>query len=75
MPTKLSYVTSLLGILSLAATALAIPQAGLSTSQPLVDLGYATIQGSVVQDRVTGNDHTAFLGVRYAAAPIGERYS
>jgi carboxylesterase type B len=41
---------------------------GLSESAPIVDLGYAKYQGAL---NITSNV-TTFLGIRYAAAPVGD---
>ncbi|KAF7334309.1 COesterase domain-containing protein [Mycena sanguinolenta] len=52
---------------TLAVTALlAVPFA--RAQSPIVDLGYAQYQGAVN----TANNITHFLGVRYAAAPLGD---
>lgn len=56
-----------LTLLSLFSAGLSLV-AGLPTSSPpVVDLGYAQYQG--VFNATT--DQTAFLGIRYAAPPIG----
>ncbi|KAF8969096.1 Alpha/Beta hydrolase protein [Flammula alnicola] len=39
---------------------------------PLVDLGFARYQGILVQDAVTNQTNTNFLGMRFAAPPIGQ---
>ncbi|KAJ7470963.1 alpha beta-hydrolase [Mycena latifolia] len=49
------------------AVLLAIPLANAQTA-PIVDLGYAQYQGTVD----TANNITNFLGIRYAAAPLGD---
>ncbi|KAJ7149815.1 Alpha/Beta hydrolase protein [Mycena crocata] len=41
------------------------------TAQPIVDLGYAQYQGSVDPGNGSGSI-TNFLGIRYAAAPLGD---
>ncbi|KAF4614038.1 hypothetical protein D9613_008113 [Agrocybe pediades] len=61
---------------SLAAAAAFLVQANASppppaASAPIVNLGYAQYQGTVVQDKVTNATHTQFLGIRYAAPPTG----
>ncbi|PPQ80630.1 hypothetical protein CVT25_001636 [Psilocybe cyanescens] len=38
---------------------------------PIVNLGYAQYQGTLLQDKVTNATHTQFLGLRYAAPPTG----
>ncbi|KAJ7125538.1 Alpha/Beta hydrolase protein [Mycena crocata] len=48
-----------------ATVLLAIPIAG--AQAPVIDLGYAQYQGTVN----TANNITNFLGIRYAAAPLG----
>ncbi|PPQ80160.1 hypothetical protein CVT25_001453 [Psilocybe cyanescens] len=45
--------------------------ATVNAAPPIVNLGYAQYQGTVVQDKVTNATHTQFLGVRYAAPPTG----
>ena len=42
-----------------------------STLSNVVDLGYAKYQGTFVQDKETGSTNTQFLGIRFAAPPIG----
>ncbi|KAF8168677.1 Alpha/Beta hydrolase protein [Mycena galopus ATCC 62051] len=49
------------------AVLLTVPFAGAQTS-PIVDLGYAQYQGAVN----TANNISHFLGIRYAAAPLGD---
>jgi hypothetical protein len=49
----------------LALGALSSPVA--SASSPIIDLGYAQYQGSVD----TATNITSFLGIRYAAPPVG----
>ncbi|KAJ6524299.1 Alpha/Beta hydrolase protein [Mycena vulgaris] len=49
------------------AALLAMPLAWAQTA-PIVDLGYAQYQGTVN----TANNITNFLGIRYAAAPLGD---
>ncbi|KAF8168680.1 Alpha/Beta hydrolase protein [Mycena galopus ATCC 62051] len=58
-----------LHLLQTIATAvlLTVPFAGAQTS-PIVDLGYAQYQGAVN----TANNISHFLGIRYAAAPLGD---
>ena len=57
----------------LAAFALCVhaAAAGAPTPTPIVDLGYATYQGILVQDEQTNQTNINFLGVRYAASPTG----
>ena len=56
----------------LAAFALCVYATALAPSpNPIVDLGYATYQGVLVQDAQTNQMNTYFLGVRYAAPPTG----
>ena len=38
---------------------------------PLVNLGYTTCQGILVQDPQNNETNINFLGVRYAASPTG----
>lgn len=57
---------------SLAVAVLCVPAAfGAPAATPTVNLGYATYQGILVQDPVTNQTNTNFLGVRYAAPPTG----
>ncbi|KAJ6469458.1 Alpha/Beta hydrolase protein [Mycena sanguinolenta] len=52
-----------------AGALLTVPFAAAQTStSPIVDLGYAQYQGAVN----TANNITHFLGIRYAAAPLGD---
>ena len=56
----------------LAAFALCVYAAkAVPTPSPIVDLGYATYQGILVQDAQTNQTNVNFLGVRYAASPTG----
>lgn len=38
---------------------------------PIINLGYATYQGVPFKDVITGATNIQFLGIRYAAPPIG----
>ncbi|KAJ7149773.1 alpha beta-hydrolase [Mycena crocata] len=40
--------------------------------QPIVDLGYAQYRGSVDPSSIQAGNITSFLGIRYAAAPLGD---
>jgi acetylcholinesterase len=53
-------------LLAISQTFLAL-EALASANAPVIDLGYAQYQGSV--DTVTNT--TSFLGIRYAAPPLG----
>ncbi|KAF8170425.1 Alpha/Beta hydrolase protein [Pholiota molesta] len=64
--------TAILLAQSLTAIGLYVSLAlGAPSAAPIVDLGYATYQGILVQDPVTNQTNTNFLGVRYAAPPTG----
>lgn len=45
--------------------------AAASPPTPIVNLGYATYEGILVQDAQTNQTNINFLGVRYAASPTG----
>ncbi|KAF4613473.1 hypothetical protein D9613_008007 [Agrocybe pediades] len=42
-----------------------------NATTPVVDLGYAKYQGTIVKDSVTGSTNSQFLGIRFAAPPTG----
>ncbi|KAH9481796.1 putative secreted lipase [Psilocybe cubensis] len=63
----MKYATTLAGILALALQSYSLAVG----APPIIDLGYAQYQGTVVQDKVTNATHTQFLGIRYAAPPTG----
>lgn len=52
---------------AIAATVLLAPLV-MAQASPIVDLGYAHYQGTVN----TANNITNFLGIRYAAPPLGD---
>ncbi|KAG0695774.1 Alpha/Beta hydrolase protein [Suillus ampliporus] len=66
--------------MSIKANLLALPQAllaltslsaaAIATSAPIINLGYAQYQGSVD----TATNTTSFLGIRYAAPPVGASF-
>ncbi|KAF8177596.1 Alpha/Beta hydrolase protein [Pholiota molesta] len=56
---------------NLAVFALCISSVFGAPAVPIVNLGYATYQGIIVQDTLTNQTNTNFLGVRYAAPPTG----
>ncbi len=62
---RLSKILAAFALLCIYATE-AVP-----TSSPIVDLGYATYEGILVQDTQTNQTNINFLGVRYAASPTG----
>jgi hypothetical protein len=57
---------------NLAVFALCISSVFGAPAVPIVNLGYATYQGIIVQDTLTNQTNTNFLGVRYAAPPTGK---
>jgi hypothetical protein len=64
--------TAILLTQSLTAIGLYVSLAlGAPSAAAIVDLGYATYQGILVQDPVTNQTNTNFLGVRDAAPPTG----
>jgi acetylcholinesterase len=67
MGLKLSTKANLLAVLQvlLALEALSSPAA--TVSAPIINLGYAQYQGSID----TATNTTSFLGIRYAAPPVG----
>ena len=46
----------------------------IASVSPIVDLSYAQYQGVPSLDPVSNTTITHFLGIRYAAAPIGKEY-
>ncbi|KAG1740867.1 Alpha/Beta hydrolase protein [Suillus paluster] len=70
MRLKMSMRANLLALSQalLALEALSSPLTQTTPSAPIIDLGYAQYQGSVD----TATNITSFLGIRYAAPPVGD---
>ncbi|KJA16236.1 hypothetical protein HYPSUDRAFT_147970 [Hypholoma sublateritium FD-334 SS-4] len=58
---------------TLAALSVCVYTAAVATTPPtpIVNLGYSTYEGILVQDAQTNQTNINFLGVRYAASPTG----
>jgi len=67
MGLKLSTKANLLAVLQVLLTLEASSSPAATVSAPIVNLGYAQYQGSID----TTTNITSFLGIRYAAPPVG----